>query len=227
MLRRARPRLRLRAVLELRAPGRGAPRRRTSTSPGTRRWPGCAPSASAARAGQPVRGDRDARHRSRPHVGGRRAQPTAGIAVVADLRGKRVGVGAVDSPQATLIPLDYLRAQGLEPGADFAVRRFDVLGGKHGDHIGGERDAARALMARRGRRRVHDRRQPPARSRARARLPAGAHARAGADRAVRPLQLHRARRCAAASSSTASASLLLAMSYDDPRACGRCSISRA
>ena len=27
------------------------------------------------------------------------------------------------------------------------MRRFDVLGGKHGDHIGGERDAARALMA--------------------------------------------------------------------------------
>jgi ABC-type phosphate/phosphonate transport system substrate-binding protein len=27
------------------------------------------------------------------------------------------------------------------------ARRFDVLLGKHGDHIGGERDAARALMA--------------------------------------------------------------------------------
>jgi ABC-type phosphate/phosphonate transport system substrate-binding protein len=35
----------------------------------------------------------------------------------------------------------------LKPGSDFTVRRFDVLGGKHGDHIGGERDAARALMA--------------------------------------------------------------------------------
>jgi ABC-type phosphate/phosphonate transport system substrate-binding protein len=69
------------------------------------------------------------------------------IKSVSDLRGKRVGVGAVDSPQATLIPLDYLRAQGLQPGTDFSVRRFDVLGGKHGDHIGGERDAAKALMA--------------------------------------------------------------------------------
>jgi ABC-type phosphate/phosphonate transport system substrate-binding protein len=71
----------------------------------------------------------------------------AAIKSLADLKGKRVGVGAVDSPQATLIPLDYLRAQGLQPNADFTVRRFDVLGGKHGDHIGGERDAARALMA--------------------------------------------------------------------------------
>jgi phosphonate transport system substrate-binding protein len=69
------------------------------------------------------------------------------IHTLADLKGKTVGVGAVDSPQATLIPLDFLRAQGLAPGADFTVRRFDVLGGKHGDHIGGERDAAQALMA--------------------------------------------------------------------------------
>ena len=69
------------------------------------------------------------------------------IKALADLKGKQVAVGAVDSPQATLIPLDYLRGQGLKPGSDFVVQRFDVLGGKHGDHIGGERDAARALMA--------------------------------------------------------------------------------
>jgi ABC-type phosphate/phosphonate transport system substrate-binding protein len=35
----------------------------------------------------------------------------------------------------------------LTPGADFVVRRFDVGVGLHGDHIGGERDAARALVA--------------------------------------------------------------------------------
>lgn len=71
----------------------------------------------------------------------------AGIHSIADLKGKRVGVGALDSPQATLLPLSHLRAHGLTPQADFEVVRFDVLGGKHGDHIGGERDAARALMA--------------------------------------------------------------------------------
>ena len=64
-----------------------------------------------------------------------------------DLRGKVVGTGAVDSPQATLLPLDLLRSAGLEPGSDFTVRRFDVGVGLHGDHIGGERDAARALIA--------------------------------------------------------------------------------
>ena len=65
----------------------------------------------------------------------------------ADLRGLTLGVGAIDSPQATLLPLHHLQQAGLKAGEDFTVRRFDVLCGKHGDHIGGERDAARALMA--------------------------------------------------------------------------------
>lgn len=63
-----------------------------------------------------------------------------------DLRGSRIAVGAGDSPQATLIPLLHLAAAGVEPGVDAEVLRFDVLLGKHGDHIGGERDAARALV---------------------------------------------------------------------------------
>jgi phosphonate transport system substrate-binding protein len=60
-----------------------------------------------------------------------------------DLNGRVVGVGAVDSPQATLLPLGYLKSAGIS----FEVRRFDVGVGLHGDHIGGERDAARALLA--------------------------------------------------------------------------------
>jgi ABC-type phosphate/phosphonate transport system substrate-binding protein len=74
-------------------------------------------------------------------------QSASGIARVADLKGKTLGVGAADSPQATLIPLLHLAEAGVEPGKDFEVRRFDRLVGKHGDHIGGERDAAQALMA--------------------------------------------------------------------------------
>ena len=38
--------VRLRPLLELRGAGRGPPGRRTSTSPGTRRWPGCGPAGS-------------------------------------------------------------------------------------------------------------------------------------------------------------------------------------
>lgn len=71
----------------------------------------------------------------------------SGIQSVADLRDGRVAVGALDSPQATLLPLSHLRAQGLTPGEDFEVRHNDLLGGKHGDHIGGEREAARSLMS--------------------------------------------------------------------------------
>lgn len=68
------------------------------------------------------------------------------IQSLSDLRGKTVGFGAIDSPQATLIPLDHLRQAGLVAGKDYTARRFDVLGGKHGDHIGGERDAAVAML---------------------------------------------------------------------------------
>ena len=68
------------------------------------------------------------------------------IRAIADLKGGRVAVGADDSPQATLIPLSFLSRQGLDPGRDFQVLPFDKLRGKHGDHIGGERDAARALV---------------------------------------------------------------------------------
>ncbi|HEY5926520.1 MAG TPA: PhnD/SsuA/transferrin family substrate-binding protein [Kofleriaceae bacterium] len=62
---------------------------------------------------------------------------------LAELRGKRVGVGAADSPQATLIPL----LSFADAGVDVEVVRHDVLVGKHGDHVGGERDAVKALLA--------------------------------------------------------------------------------
>jgi ABC-type phosphate/phosphonate transport system substrate-binding protein len=61
---------------------------------------------------------------------------------LSELNGRRVGVGALDSPQATLIPVHCL----IEAGVNARITRFDALLGKHGDHIGGERDAARALV---------------------------------------------------------------------------------
>ncbi len=68
----------------------------------------------------------------------------SGIESVADLAGRTVAVGAVDSPQATLIPLSHLRSLGVD---DVKVLFHDVAVGKHGDHVGGERDAARALIS--------------------------------------------------------------------------------
>jgi ABC-type phosphate/phosphonate transport system substrate-binding protein len=74
-------------------------------------------------------------------------QAGSALESVADLKGAVVATGAVDSPQGTLIPLSHLRQLGLRPGDDLTVRRFDVGVGLHGDHIGGERDAARALLS--------------------------------------------------------------------------------
>lgn len=67
------------------------------------------------------------------------------IARLADLKGKRVAVGASDSPQATLIPLGTIADAGLDPSRDFQVVYHNVMVGKHGDHVGGERDAAKGL----------------------------------------------------------------------------------
>ncbi|MGH9045209.1 MAG: phosphate/phosphite/phosphonate ABC transporter substrate-binding protein [Acidimicrobiales bacterium] len=58
---------------------------------------------------------------------------------VADLMGLVVATGAVDSPQGTLLPLTLLGDVKVN------VARFEVGVGLHGDHVGGERDAARAL----------------------------------------------------------------------------------
>lgn len=68
------------------------------------------------------------------------------ISTMAELHGKTIGFGALDSPQATLIPLDHLRQHKLIADRDYIAKRFDVLGGKHGDHVGGELDAAKALV---------------------------------------------------------------------------------
>ena len=68
----------------------------------------------------------------------------SGVEDVQDLKGGVVGTGAVDSPQGTLLPLAHLAGLGL---GEVTVRRFEVGVGLHGDHVGGERDAARALVA--------------------------------------------------------------------------------
>ncbi len=67
------------------------------------------------------------------------------VTSLADLRRKTIAVGASDSPQATLIPLLMLAEAGILPGKDCRVLYHQVMVGKHGDHVGGERNAARAL----------------------------------------------------------------------------------
>jgi ABC-type phosphate/phosphonate transport system substrate-binding protein len=70
----------------------------------------------------------------------------SGITDIAQLAGRTVATGAIDSPQSTLLPLAHLARAGLDPDDSLAVRHFDVMVTKHGDHVGGERDAVRALV---------------------------------------------------------------------------------
>ena len=71
----------------------------------------------------------------------------ANITSLSDLNGKTVAVGASDSPQATLIPLSLLADAGVILGENCRVVYHNIMVGKHGDHVGGERDAARAMAA--------------------------------------------------------------------------------
>ena len=67
---------------------------------------------------------------------------------IEDLKNKTIAFGAIDSPQARLIPIEFLHQHGLEFGQDYVEKRFDVGVGLHGDHVGGELDAANALKDR-------------------------------------------------------------------------------
>jgi ABC-type phosphate/phosphonate transport system substrate-binding protein len=64
---------------------------------------------------------------------------------IQDLKGKKIGFGAIDSPQARLIPLNHLAKNGLDSTKDYEEVIFNIGYGLHGDHIGGERDALEAL----------------------------------------------------------------------------------
>lgn len=57
---------------------------------------------------------------------------------LADLRGKRVGFGDRDSPQAHLLPVHAMRVDGVDPAVDLVASRLDRDVGKHGDTGGAE-----------------------------------------------------------------------------------------
>ena len=65
---------------------------------------------------------RDTDRDRQSHIVGRREGPVRGLA---DLPGRTFAVGALDSPQATLIPLELLREHGIDPRGDLVIERFD------------------------------------------------------------------------------------------------------
>ncbi|MFM8981070.1 MAG: phosphate/phosphite/phosphonate ABC transporter substrate-binding protein [Planctomycetia bacterium] len=68
----------------------------------------------------------------------------AGVRSVQDLHGKRLAVGSRDSTQARILPLWFLRQQGVDL-ARVTLVAFDTDLGKHGDTGTSELDVLRAL----------------------------------------------------------------------------------
>lgn len=66
------------------------------------------------------------------------ARSESDIREVRDLYGRPVGFGDADSPQAHIMPVHALRAEGIDPDRDFRAERLDRDLGKHGDTGGAE-----------------------------------------------------------------------------------------
>src|SRR5688572_3658652 len=50
-----------------------------------------------------------------------------------DLKGKRLALGSRDSAQAAILPVHFLKMNGIDPATDTTLLRFDLDVGKHGD----------------------------------------------------------------------------------------------
>ena len=111
-----------------------------STSPGTRRWRTCAVKEHTGGRSRSLgmrNSDRD--FHSRILV-----RTDSGIARLADLEGKRLAVGSRDSTQARILPLYFLKQQGVDLDRMHIVP-FDSGVGKHGDTGVSELDVLAAL----------------------------------------------------------------------------------
>jgi hypothetical protein len=57
-----------------------------------------------------------------------------------DLAGTRIGFASSDSSQATILPIYFMRLEGLDPDRDAQAERLELDVGKHGDTGGAERE---------------------------------------------------------------------------------------
>lgn len=69
----------------------------------------------------------------------------AGISSLKDLAGKRLAVGSADSTQARILPLHFLKEQGVDLAA-VTIVPFDTDVGKHGDTGTSELEVLKALQ---------------------------------------------------------------------------------
>ena len=73
--------------------------------------------------------------------------PEGGADGLEGLRGKRVGFGDSDSPQAWILPAFAMRREGVHPERDLRAERLDRDLGKHGDTGGAELEQLGRLRA--------------------------------------------------------------------------------
>jgi phosphonate transport system substrate-binding protein len=66
------------------------------------------------------------------------ARADSALRELGDLRGRKVGFGDADSPQAHILPVHMLAAAGVDPARDWIATRLDRDLGKHGDTGGAE-----------------------------------------------------------------------------------------
>jgi ABC-type phosphate/phosphonate transport system substrate-binding protein len=68
------------------------------------------------------------------------------VATLADLRDRTLALGSRDSGHAAILPVHFLRRQGLAEGQDYRTLRFNSDLGKHGDTGRSEAEVIRAVL---------------------------------------------------------------------------------
>ena len=68
------------------------------------------------------------------------------VAAFADLRDRTLALGSRDSGHAAILPVHFLKREGLVEGKDYRTLRFDSDVGKHGDTGTSEAEVVRAVL---------------------------------------------------------------------------------
>ncbi len=68
------------------------------------------------------------------------------ISTLADLKGRTLALGSRDSGHAAILPVYFLKQQGMQEGRDYQTLRFDSDVGKHGDTGTSEVEVVRAVL---------------------------------------------------------------------------------
>jgi ABC-type phosphate/phosphonate transport system substrate-binding protein len=68
------------------------------------------------------------------------------IATLADLKGRTLALGSRDSGHAAILPVHFLKSEGLVEGKDYRSVRFNSDVGKHGDTGASEVEVVRAVL---------------------------------------------------------------------------------